>query len=101
MAAQAAAQVFYDGVVANVDALGTVTGNLRRAIYQAYAQDESSAEASYYCVSWSEYHAFYGQFPEFGTAKMAAQPFLRPAYDAARSKAIAAMRAELALVNQG
>ena len=33
---------------------------------------------------------------EFGTAKMAAQPFLRPAYDAARSKAIAAMQAAMA-----
>ena len=103
--AQAGAQVFYEEVRARVPMSakphksGTkfyTPGNLRRAIYQAYAQDESSAEASYYCVSWSEYHAFYGQFLEFGTAKMAAQPFLRPDYDAARSKAIAAMQAAMA-----
>ena len=47
-------------------------------------------------MSWNKSNAFYGQFLEFGTAKMAAQPFLRPAYDAARSKAIAAMQAVMA-----
>lgn len=30
---------------------------------------------------------FYGRFNEFGTSKMAAQPFVRPAFDATRSKA--------------
>ena len=103
--AQAGAQVFYEEVRARVPMSakphksGTkfyTPGNLRRAIYQAYAQDESSAEASYYRVSWNKSNAFYGQFLEFGTAKMAAQPFLRPAYDAARSKAIAAMQATMA-----
>ena len=90
--AQAGAQVLYEEVRARVPMSAKphksgkkvyTPGNLRGAIYQAYAQDESSAEASYYRVSWNKSNAFYGQFLEFGTAKMAAQPFLRPAYDAA------------------
>ena len=34
---------------------------------------------------------FYGYFLERGTVKMAAQPWLAPAYDAARARAIAAI----------
>ena len=52
-AAQAAAQVFYDGVVANVNALGTVTGNLRRAIYQAFSPENSGPGRASYNVSWN------------------------------------------------
>ena len=45
-----------------------------------------------YRVSWNKTHAFYGRFVEFGTSKMAAKPFLRPAYDAARAKALKAVQ---------
>jgi HK97 gp10 family phage protein len=103
--AQAGAQVFHDEVRARVPMSAKphksgkkvyTPGNLRRAIYQAYMQDESNAEASYYRVSWNKANAFYGNFLEHGTAKMAAQPFIRPGYDAARNKAVAAMQAEMA-----
>lgn len=39
---------------------------------------------------------FYWRFVEFGTSKMAARPFLRPAFDAKRNEIIEAMRARLA-----
>lgn len=99
--AQAGAQVLYEEIRARVPMSAKphksgkklyTPGNLRRAIYQAYAQDESGADSAYYRISWNKANAFYGQFLEFGTAKMAAQPFLRPGYDAARSRAIKAMQ---------
>jgi hypothetical protein len=65
-AAQAAAQVFYDGVVANVDALGTVTGNLRRAIYQAFSPENSGPGRASYNVSWNERKAPHGHLVEYG-----------------------------------
>lgn len=34
--------------------------------------------------------AFYGRFPEFGTSKMAAQPFMRPAFESQKENAVAA-----------
>jgi len=35
--------------------------------------------------------AFWGMFLEFGTSKMAARPWLRPAWDASKEKALAAI----------
>ena len=40
--------------------------------------------------------AFYGAFVEFGTSKMSARPFMRPAFETRRDYAIEAMRAYLA-----
>lgn len=40
--------------------------------------------------------AFYGKFVEFGSSKMAARPFLRPALYAAAPAAVEAMKARLA-----
>ncbi len=40
--------------------------------------------------------AFYGRFVEFGTVKMAARPFLRPAFDGGKEEAVTAMREQLA-----
>ncbi|MFN3375238.1 MAG: HK97-gp10 family putative phage morphogenesis protein [Burkholderiaceae bacterium] len=68
-------------------------GNLRAAIYQAFADDESGKARSVYRVSWNKRKAFYGQFVEFGTVKMAARPFIRPAYDARRDEAVTAVKA--------
>ncbi|WP_186275798.1 HK97-gp10 family putative phage morphogenesis protein [Burkholderia gladioli] len=36
--------------------------------------------------------AWYWRFPEFGTAKMAAKPFMRPAFEARKEAAIEAMK---------
>ena len=40
--------------------------------------------------------AYYGQFVEFGTAKMPAQPFLRPAYDENKQRAVEAIKDRIA-----
>lgn len=105
-AAQAGAQVFYDEVRARAPVgdkphstkgkkFTFQPGNLRAAIYQAFVQDESGETQATYRVSWNKSKAFYGQFLEFGTSKMAAQPFLRPGYDAARQRALSAVRSML------
>lgn len=104
-AAQDGAQVFYDEVKQRVPLSakshksGKKTynpGTLRKAIYQAFADRESGDGKALYRISWNKTHAFYGRFVEFGTSKMAAKPFLRPAYDAARAKAIKAVRERMA-----
>lgn len=102
-AAQAGAQVFYEEVKQRVPVSAkahstkgkkqTFTpGTLRKAIYQAFADKESGDGKASYRISWNKTHAFYGRFVEFGTSKMAAKPFLRPAYDAARAKALKAVQ---------
>ena len=104
-AAQAGAQVFYDEVKQRVPVSakphksGKKTynpGTLRKAIYQAFADKESGQGSAKYRISWNKTHAFYGRFVEFGTSKMAAKPFLRPAYDAARAKALKAVQERMA-----
>ncbi|MFT0167482.1 HK97-gp10 family putative phage morphogenesis protein [Paraburkholderia mimosarum] len=62
-------------------------GFLRDSILLAYDK-ERSAEGlrATYLVTWSK-DAFYGRFLEYGTSKMAANPFLRPAYDASKDAA--------------
>lgn len=104
-AAQAGAQVFYDEVKQRVPVSakshksGKKTyspGTLRKAIYQAFADKESGDGKAVYRLSWNKTHAFYGRFVEFGTSKMAAKPFLRPAYDAARARALQAVQERMA-----
>lgn len=104
-AAQSGAQIFYDEVRARVPVSakphksGKKTynpGTLRKAIYQAFADKESGDGKALYRISWNKTHAFYGRFVEFGTSKMAATPFLRPAYDAARAKALQAVQERMA-----
>ncbi|MBR8084564.1 HK97-gp10 family putative phage morphogenesis protein [Burkholderia vietnamiensis] len=62
-------------------------GFLRDNILLAFDK-ERSAEGlrATYLVTWSK-DAFYGRFLEYGTSKMVARPFLRPAYDAMRDAA--------------
>ena len=52
-AAQAAAQVLYDEVRKNVQALGTKSGRLLRSIYQKYSTDHSGQGRATYHVSWN------------------------------------------------
>ena len=107
-AAQAGAQVFYEEVKQRVPVSAkahstkgkkqTFTpGTLRKAIYQAFADKESGDGKASYRISWNKSHAFYGRFVEFGTSRMAAKPFLRPAYDAARAKALQAVQERMAV----
>ena len=104
-AAQAGAEVFYQEVKQRVPMSakphksGKKTydpGTLRRAVYQAFADKESGDGKASYRISWNKSHAFYGRFVEFGTSRMAAKPFLRPAYDAARAKALQAVQERMA-----
>lgn len=89
-AAQAGAEVFYREVKARAEPMRD-SGRLDQAIYQAFMQDESGETSSKYRISWNKKEAFYARFLEFGTSKMAARPFLRPAYDAAQAKAAKAV----------
>lgn len=65
-AAQAGAQVLYQAVLANVAALGSVTGNLRAAIYQVYSQDHSGPGRATYHISWNARKAPHGHLVEWG-----------------------------------
>ena len=106
-AAQAGAQVFYDEVRTRAPRSekthftkgkkqSYAPGNLQRAIYQAFdEQDSTPNKTASYSISWNKSKAFYGRFVEFGTQKMAARPFLRPALEAKRREAAQAMKERL------
>lgn len=65
-AAQAAAQVIYDEVERNVQALGRKTGNLARSIYQVYSQKNSGPGLATYHISFNAQVAPHGGLVEFG-----------------------------------
>lgn len=44
----------------------------------------------------SDKDAFYGRFVEFGTSKMPARPFLRPAFEETKEKAVEVFKSQLA-----
>lgn len=68
-------------------------GNLRDSIYQVFSADNSVQGAkSTYHVSWNKTKAPYGYWVENGTSRSAAKPFLRPAYDAAKDRALYAAK---------
>lgn len=112
-AAQAGAQVLYDEarlrVPVSLKAHGYKgnpgiykPGNLKAAIYQVYSKDNSSDTKATYQISFNKDKAFYGRFVEFGTAKLAAKPFLRPSYDAKKQTALEASKARfIEIVNAG
>jgi hypothetical protein len=52
-AAQAAAQVLYDDVKRNVQAIGKKTGRLDRSIYQKFSPENSKPGLATYHVSWN------------------------------------------------
>lgn len=65
-AAQAAAQVLYDAVKANVGRIGRKTGNLERSIYQAFSPEQSGPGVATYRVSWNAKKAPHGGLVEYG-----------------------------------
>lgn len=65
-AAQAAAQVLYEQVLRNVNAIGRKSGNLARSIYQVYSKDHSTQGDATYHVSWNAKKAPHGGLVEFG-----------------------------------
>jgi HK97 gp10 family phage protein len=84
--AAAAAKVFYDEVKARAP---VNAGTLRDSIYRVFAKDSSTDARKNYEIGWNRKKAPHGHLVEFGTVKMAARPFLRPALAMAQA-AIAA-----------
>ncbi|KVO11798.1 hypothetical protein WJ73_19390 [Burkholderia ubonensis] len=61
-------------------------GMLRDSMLIAYDREKSvEGKIASYIVTWSK-EAFYGRFVEYGTSNMAAEPFLRPAFDAKQTE---------------
>jgi len=73
-------------------------GNLRRNIKvrPAPRKNRTRAEPIEYWVYVSGKTAWYWKFVEFGTKKMSAKPFLRPAFDNQKGVALKAIRDYLA-----
>jgi hypothetical protein len=64
--AQVGAEVLYRAVKRNVQALGHVTGNLERAIYQAFVEKQSGPGHAVYDISWNPRKAPHGYVVENG-----------------------------------
>lgn len=83
------------GTVPHKDAKGRTIapGNLRKSII-ARAKKGASKTSVTVSVGPSS-RGFYGMFHEFGTSKMAARPFLRPAFDDNKERAVEAIKERL------
>ena len=93
--AQAGAQVFYDAYRAKVP---TQTGNLRRAIYQAFSKDNSDGPTAEYHVSWNHVKAPHGWNVEYGHGgprPAPAKSYLRNTYEETVTRALDAMTSRL------
>lgn len=85
-------------------------GTLKRAIYQKHIAEKSDALTQTFYVGVRQgkkyrhlgkhgdrsQDAYYWRFVEFGTSKMAAHPFLRPAFEAKKQAAVDALADYLA-----
>jgi HK97 gp10 family phage protein len=82
-------------------------GTLKRAVYQKQARQLSSLIRQVFIVGvrtggrkkdkkGRSLDAYYWRFVEFGTEKMAARPFMRPAFEAKKNAAIEAIRSYMA-----
>lgn len=80
------------------------TGRLKRALYVKHIREESNATQQTFYVSvrqgkryqQKDLDAFYWPFVELGTVYKPARPFLRPAFEAAKERAIERIRDKLA-----
>lgn len=80
------------------------TGTLKRAIYRTRSRSASSAVQETHIVGVRYgrkfrrrgLDAFYFPWIEFGTSKMAARPFLRPAFDTMKERAVEVLKQKLA-----
>lgn len=82
--AAAMARVVYEEVKENTRGVrantpGIVTGNLHESIYWAKDDGLSSPLRAVYNISWNKSKAPHGHLLEFGTSRMPALPFVRPA----------------------
>lgn len=79
-----AARVIYAEVKLNTSGTkpktpGIVTGNLSESIYWAKDTDASTNSRAVYSISWNKSKAPHGHLLEFGTSRMPAYPYVRPA----------------------
>jgi HK97 gp10 family phage protein len=80
------------------------TGRTDRALYAKFIKEKSSNhQVTYYVGVRSgkgerkkDRDAWYWRFIEFGTAKLAARPFLRPAFESQKQKALDLIAARIA-----
>lgn len=68
------------------------SGKGKRSLLIAYDKEVSvTGKIASYIVTWSK-EAFYLRFVEFGTSHSAADPFMRPAFEAKKTAAAEAVR---------
>lgn len=91
--AAAAAREFYDEAKARAP---VSSGTLRDSIYRVLSQDNTGDGKATYHVSWNKRTAPHGHLIEYGTSRAPAHPFMRPAYDAARDRALTAAKQRMA-----
>lgn len=81
-------------------------GTLRKAIYQARLTSECTETLEVWLVSVRKgpkaqqnkagnLDAYYATWVEYGTIKMSARPYMRPAFEAKKGEAVEAMRAHI------
>lgn len=76
----AAAKVLYDEARQQAEK-HKKTGLLQSAIYRVYSKEKSDATHKTYRLSWNKAKAPHGHLIEFGTSRLPAYPFIRPAFD--------------------
>ncbi|MDZ7863381.1 HK97-gp10 family putative phage morphogenesis protein [Acidovorax sp.] len=67
-------------------------GNLKAAVYQYFNKRLSGNGRAVYSIAVNRQKAPYADMVENGTSRAAAQPYLRPAYDAASGRAVKAAK---------
>ena len=70
-------------------------GTLKASIYKAAIPEECTATRETWKVDVRK-RAYYAHMVEFGTVKMAARPFMRPAFDAKQAEVVEVMRTKIA-----
>lgn len=70
-------------------------GTLRKSIRRKRLKSDAGESGAQISISWRGI-AFYGDFYERGTSKIAAKPFLRPAFDAKKDEALTIFKDKLA-----
>jgi HK97 gp10 family phage protein len=79
------------GLVQQVFVVGVRTGKARQAV-----EKKRTIKGKRAVVGVENLDAYYWRFVEFGTSKMAARPFMRPAFEAKKTAAVEAIRQYLA-----
>ena len=91
-----AAEIVTEQVQQNVNRIPKVTGRLRRSPVTKMMPRRRHNEPRPSIAAIDRKIAPHAHFPEFGTSKMAATPFFRPAWDLKRKAALEHIKSELA-----